>query len=163
MLGERIKHPESTKFYEDTQEEQEHRAKRLKKDNPSPVLKEAPNSKWAKNVIPDSDNEVEIGDEQDAVVRRTELETALPPVNTDQEAIDEYETFRASQAPETGADAISGRLNGRKWVKGKSSIYVDAFNLALETVLEEESHLFDEAENGLFGYWRALSYEAQYL
>lgn len=40
---------------------------------------------------------------------------------------------------------------------------MDAFNLALDTVLEEESHLFDEAETKVFEDWKALSYEAQYL
>ena len=37
------------------------------------------------------------------------------------------------------------------------------FNLALDTVLDEESHLFDEAEKAVFEQWRALNYEAQYL
>ena len=40
---------------------------------------------------------------------------------------------------------------------------MDAFNLALETVLEDESHLFNEAELAVFAFWRELSYEAQYL
>lgn len=50
-----------------------------------------------------------------------------------------------------------------EWGRGKSSIYVDAFNLALETVLAEEAHLFDEAEMEVFRQWRNLAYEAQYL
>ena len=48
-------------------------------------------------------------------------------------------------------------------MRGRSSIYVDAFNLALETVLEEESHLFNEPELAVFDNWKALDYEAQYL
>jgi Fanconi-associated nuclease 1 len=40
---------------------------------------------------------------------------------------------------------------------------VDAFNLALETVLDEEAHLFDEAEMEVFRKWRELDYESQYL
>ena len=54
-------------------------------------------------------------------------------------------------------------LNHRNWTKGKSSIYVDAFNLALETVLDDERHLFDEKEMEVFNQWRVLHYEAQYL
>ena len=49
------------------------------------------------------------------------------------------------------------------WINGQSSIYVDAFNLALETVLEDESHLFDAREMKVFNEWKQLGYEAQYL
>lgn len=49
------------------------------------------------------------------------------------------------------------------WVKGQRSIYVDAFNLALDTVLENEAHLFDERERHVFDQWKALGYESQYL
>jgi len=80
----------------------------------------------------------------------TELESALPPVKTDKEAIAEYETLRYSN--HHGKD--------RNWV---SSIYVDAFNLALDTVLGDESHLFNESEMGVFRVWRDLDYETQYL
>ncbi|KAE8149052.1 VRR-NUC domain-containing protein [Aspergillus avenaceus] len=45
----------------------------------------------------------------------------------------------------------------------KSSIYVDAFELALDTVLGEEAHLFSHAEMEVFARWRALSYQARYL
>jgi Fanconi-associated nuclease 1 len=162
MLGERIKHPESTNFYDD-EEVTERSTKRLKTENRTPVSRSSP-KRTAKNVIPDSEDELDDVDEESGVVSRgTDLETALPQVSTDQEAIDEYETSRASLAVEGGTDAITGRLDGRKWIKGKSSIYVDAFNLALETVLDEESNLFDDAEKALFEYWRCLSYEAQYL
>lgn len=96
------------------------------------------------------------------------LESSLPAVS-DKEAIEEYEAMRASQiakptesADDTEIDA-SSRMENRQWIRGKSSIYVDAFNLALDTVLEEEAHLFDEKEKYVFEQWRALSYEAQYL
>lgn len=79
--------------------------------------------------------------------QRTDLESALLPVKSDQEAMEQYEAFKASQEE----------------IRGKSSLYVDAFNLALDTVLEEESHLFDEAEMKVFSTWRELDYEAQYL
>ncbi|KIH89717.1 fanconi-associated nuclease 1 [Sporothrix brasiliensis 5110] len=45
----------------------------------------------------------------------------------------------------------------------RSSIYVDAFNIALDTVLEQEEHLFNEKEKAVFSAWRSLDYEAQYL
>lgn len=93
--------------------------------------------------------------------RPTELESALTPVNTDEEAIIEYELMRT--AGEVIPTSLKERLNTGNWTKGKSSIYVDAFNLALETVLEAESHLFDEAETEVFNQWKALDYEAQYL
>ena len=96
----------------------------------------------------------------------TAFESALPAVATDKEAIDEYETMRASQVSqdETGVpDDAASRIDKRQWVRGKSSIYVDAFNLALDTVLEDEAHLFDYKEKSVFEQWRGLSYEAQYL
>ena len=83
---------------------------------------------------------------------QTDLERTMPPVKTDKEAIEEYESMRAQD-----------RMNSRKWTKGKTSIYVDAFNLALDTVLDEEGNLFEEAEMSVFENWRGLPYEAQYL
>lgn len=72
------------------------------------------------------------------------LESSLPPVTeelTDEQAITQEET--------TGPR--------------KSSLYVDAFKLALDTVLEDESYLFDEEEHEIFRKYRELDYEAQYL
>ncbi|RPA71367.1 hypothetical protein BJ508DRAFT_419942 [Ascobolus immersus RN42] len=52
----------------------------------------------------------------------------------------------------------------KPWVPGEhKSVYVQAFDLALDTVLEHESHLFSEEEMEIFGKYRSLSYEAQYL
>lgn len=93
--------------------------------------------------------------------RLTAIESALPEVKTEEEAIEEYETFRASQGEKL--KGLNSRFVKREWVKGKSSLYVDAFNLALSTVLEDESHLFHERELSLFDSWEKLSYEAQYL
>lgn len=95
------------------------------------------------------------------VGRPTAIESSLPEVKLDEEAIEEYETFRASQG-EQPADTAS-RFIKREWVKGKSSLYVDAFNLALGTVLDDESHLFDAKERSLFDSWESLGYDAQYL
>ncbi|RMD39705.1 hypothetical protein DV735_g5428, partial [Chaetothyriales sp. CBS 134920] len=75
----------------------------------------------------------------------------LPPLKTDQEAIDEYESSKAAQS-------ILGEHEHHR-----SSIYLDAFNLALDTVLDEERHLFNESELRVFEKWAALDYEAQYL
>ncbi|OJJ44891.1 hypothetical protein ASPZODRAFT_134299 [Penicilliopsis zonata CBS 506.65] len=97
---------------------------------------------------------------------QTELETSLPFVDTDQRAIEDYEASHQPEASYGDDDKEPGlhqRLKDGSWRKGKSSIYVDAFNLALETVLDEESHLFDSTEMEVFKQWRGLSYEAQYL
>lgn len=154
MFGQPIPHPESTNFYEHG-ERSPRPQKRLKKGHFS-VFQRAP-----KPSIPDSDVE---SDEEDTVhdsSTKTGLEAALPDIRTDQKAIGEYEAQRTAEQAER--DAREGRFQDQNWTKGKSSIYVDAFNLALETVLDEENHLFDDAEKALFGYWRKLGYEAQYL
>jgi Fanconi-associated nuclease 1 len=93
----------------------------------------------------------------------TELESALPQTQSSRSEIADYEFTRSVDGSESSSADLRGRLNSRKWVKGRSSIYVDAFNLALETVLEEEDHLFDETETEIFNEWLHLSYEAQYL
>lgn len=99
----------------------------------------------------------------------TAFESSLPAVTTDKQAIEEYEAMRASQlshlpgSDPQDADGAASRIENHNWVRGKSSIYVDAFNLALDTVLEDESHLFDDKEKRVFEEWKALSYESQYL
>ena len=168
MLGQRVKHPQSTNYNEDFPlppakrnkcEESTDAASAFESDVDRNVDGGSPRTQFQE--IPDS----EADDENDEGVRpfgsQTELESALPPIKSDQEAISAYETARAAGTGET-LD-LQGRLGKRQWTQGKSSIYVDAFNLALETVLEEEHHLFDEAEIGVFEAWRTLSYEAQFL
>lgn len=44
-----------------------------------------------------------------------------------------------------------------------SSIYVDAFNLVLDTVLADEAYLFSSPEAEAFAKYRSLDYEAQHL
>jgi Fanconi-associated nuclease 1 len=166
MLGRRVPHPASTKFHDDDTAPP---AKRLK-------FFESTDGEDSRNVsgdegvlrtpdnygdeIPDSEDDGQEDDEKSTPHRPTELESALPPVKTDKEAIDEYEAMRAAEdVPED----LKSRLSQRSWTKGKSSIYVDAFNLALETVLEDEGHLFDEKETEVFNQWRELEYEPQYL
>jgi Fanconi-associated nuclease 1 len=167
MVGTRIPHPKSTKYDDDGGDDDfatppPKRVKRdiidfvTKKDSP----KKSP-KKSRRHEIPDSDadsdNEV-VHTEESTGDKRTDLETALPSVQSDKEAIEAYEASRAA-----GELGLAGRLAESKWERGKSSIYVDAFNLALETVLDDESHLFDEAEHAVFQQWREFSYEAQYL
>jgi Fanconi-associated nuclease 1 len=123
---------------------------------------ESPSSRFGNRTILDSDAEDE-DESQDAptAAHQTDLESALPVVNVDADSIKEYEAFKASQTEDVPDGEESPK--NRNWVKGKSSLYVDAFNLALDTVLDEESHLFDEAEMDVFRQWRHLDYEAQYL
>jgi Fanconi-associated nuclease 1 len=89
---------------------------------------------------------------------QTDLEASLPAIQSGSEAIETYETSQADDAHD-----LHERLGDGKWQAEKSSIYVDAFNLALETVLGEEAHLFSEAEIEVFRQWKELSYESQYL
>ena len=154
MLGQSIPHPESTNFYVDSES----------LSRPHKRLKKGHNSAFPQATKPSIANSDAESDEEDLVhgsSAKSGLEAALPDIRTDQEAIDEYEAQRTAEQAER--DAQEGRLRDQNWTKGKSSIYVDAFNLALETVLDEESHLFDDAEKALFEYWRKLEYEAQYL
>ena len=174
MLGHRVRHPPSTNYDDNFETPTAKRLKRLDSTDSSLSRREHSDlddegrttpvrrtSARPSREIPDS--EAESDDDDDVLQegnRKTELESALPPVTTDKEAIAEYEATRAAEAE--SLDLI-GRLGQRKWLPGKSSIYVDAFNLALETVLEDESHLFDEAEMAVFEQWRDMSYEGQYL
>ena len=175
MLGQRIKHPPSTKFADEFESPTAKRLKRLDSTDSSLSRRDdsgaeddyerAPTPQGpcdrCSREIPDS--EADSDEENDfppKAAQTTELESALPSIKTDKEAIAEYEATRAAETE--GLD-LHDRLGRRKWVQGKSSIYVDAFNLALETVLEDESHLFDDAEMAVFERWRNLSYEGQYL
>ena len=167
MLGNKIRHPLSTNFDEEFPSPPTKRIKRLhstdsllsREEEDGDEQKKLPDSPAPRKEVADSEAE---SDEEEVVPRsqQTDLESALPPVKTDKEAIAEYEATRAAEAGEIN---LQGRLSQRKWVQGKSSIYVDAFNLALETVLQDEAHLFDEAELAVFEDWKGLSYEGQYL
>lgn len=106
--------------------------------------------------------EIPIDDEMQIPASQTELESSLPAIETDNQAINEYETSHAVREDDEEPD-LQQRLQDGKWRKGKSSIYVDAFNLALQTVLGEEAHLFNETEMEVFRQWKELSYESQYL
>jgi Fanconi-associated nuclease 1 len=162
MLGQRIAHPRSTNFYEADDGVSPRPQKRLKRDKTEDTADTRQiQSPSEARIIPDLDAETDEDETSAGPSRKTDLETTLPPISTDQDTIDEYEASRAAEEEQLGHG--EDRLSTRKWIKGRSSIYVDAFNLALDTVLEEESHLFDETEKTLFTYWQDLSYEAQYL
>lgn len=136
----------------------------IRKSVKQPV--EAP-PRRTREVIPDSEDEDEDEDDHDISTNHheTALESVLPHIKADADAIEEYEAMRASQlsAEDTKDAQHESDVDRRKWVRGKSSIYVDAFNLALDTVLEDEAHLFDQREMAVFDQWRGLNYEAQYL
>ncbi|KAI0533562.1 VRR-NUC domain-containing protein [Xylaria digitata] len=111
---------------------------------------------------PADDDVTETSEAEDARTSRpTAIESSLPDIRLDQKTIEEYQNFRASQGNDAGS--TSSRLDSRAWVRGKSSLYVDAFNLALDTVLEEEAYLFDKKERRVFQEWCSLNYEAQFL
>lgn len=190
-MGSRIPHPPSTNFYDDDE---------ASNDFPTPPAKRAKTtvaysssngsggSKWVsppkavpsrrrlKNEISDSEDENNLrdgdGEQQIDHVQATQLETALPPIQSDQDAIEAYEAYKSGEygqlveqttTTEGNPTTTRSRLESRAWVRGRSSLYVDAFNLALDTVLEDEGHLFNEAEMALFADWRLLDYEFQYL
>ncbi|KAL7927582.1 VRR-NUC domain-containing protein [Trichoderma austrokoningii] len=109
-------------------------------------------------------SEEALSDEKDqrrAKERVTDFENALPPTEASQEAIEEYEALQPSQS--NSGEEVPNKKIAPLWIKGRSSIYVDAFNLTLDTVLEEESSLFGSKELEVFSQWKNLNYESQYL
>jgi len=174
LMGTRIPHPPSTNFNEDDYFLSPP-SKRPRLDAGETAQRGPPRNdgqrRSIKNEALDSEDEHQDlnGRSNDLEApRATQLETALPPIQTDEEAIEAYEAYKAGESAlqdqEQGdTSTTQSRLESRSWVRGRSSLYVDAFNLALDTVLEDESHLFNEAEMKLFSDWRALDYEAQYL
>ncbi|KAJ4382710.1 hypothetical protein N0V86_001932 [Didymella sp. IMI 355093] len=158
MITQFIKHPKSTNF--DGENDRSPKRRRI-----GDVTKPPPTPRKNRNIKDETANSD--AEEDDTAIKgeisdiKTDLESALPPIETSQEAIEAYEAFRASQ--EDKPEGAEERLKDRSWIRGKSSLYVDAFNLALDTVLDEESHLFDEAETEVFKIWKDLNYEAQYL
>jgi hypothetical protein len=92
-------------------------------------------------------------------------DTSSGAINTEADVCSEPaidSSFPALQDPIEGAEAFS-RAKDRKTGCYRSSVYVDAFDLALDTVLKEESYLFDYAEQEIFAKYRSLDYEAQHL
>ncbi|KAG9248855.1 VRR-NUC domain-containing protein [Calycina marina] len=168
MLGRKIQHPASTKFNDDEHTPAKRQKTFQSTDNEedesyglSGDEKGAVFPRKIKNQVPASNGDSKLEPLEQPPARPTDLESASPAVKTDKEAMAEYEAMRAaSQAESSG---LQGRLEKQSWVRGKSCIYVDAFNLALDTVLQDEGHLFSEKEVEVFKQWRQLEYEAQYL
>lgn len=137
-------------------------SKRVKMDETASLVSE----ESEKSVIDEYDEQFyadnDCGDTaaRDQARRATDVENALPPAQSDEAAFDAYEEYKSSQI---SAKKETSEKAKPLWMKGRSSIYVDAFNLALDTVLEEEAKLFDERELSVFDQWKALDYEAQYL
>ena len=164
MLGEKRLHGTATQFDHDEAEKEFETppAKRVHRDALNQRNHNSLNQNPPKHEIPDSEDDSDSADlaKDDERVHRTDLETAYPPIPTDREAIEAYEALRDT---ETDESKLKDRFDGQTWIRGKHSIYVDAFTLALDTVLVDESHLFDDAEHAVFKQWRDLDYEAQYL
>ena len=166
FMGQRIPHPQSTKFH-DSDDFPTPSPKRQKTVKPlkQRIKIEPDDESTSPNASPRRRRRHEISDaggeegQEHVNSSQTQLETALPDIKTDEDAIEAYEAYKAGETEQT----LESRIDGRSWTKGRSSIYVDAFNLALNTVLEEEGHLFDDAEKSLFEQWRGISYESQYL
>ena len=161
MITQFIKHPKSTNFDgENDRSPKRRRIGDVTRPPPTPRKKRTHKDEAA-NTVAENEHDAVKEVEEEEKDTKTDLESALPPIETGPEAIEAYEAFKASQ--EDKPEGAEERLKDRSWVRGKSSLYVDAFNLALDTVLEEESHLFDEAETEVFRIWRDLNYEVQYL
>jgi fanconi-associated nuclease 1 len=169
MIGQKSRHSPSTNF--DSEDFPVPPSKRLKRYSTSYSLSKASDDKILSEstFLPSKSYRTEIADSEEddqgggtpLLGSHTDLEISLPSMKTDKEAIAEYE--EAYKTYEAAGLNLQGRLDHRSWTKGTRSIYVDAFNLALETVLEAEAHLFDEAEKALFAHWQRLNYESQYL
>ena len=164
--GHKIPHPASTNFDDSISSPANKRLKRHESTDSSLSRKSSEDEdlgylsppKHVPREIVDSEED---SDGDDVPLSQTELESSLPSISADKKAIDEYEALgKTKQAP---AGFLQESPSSYGPVYRKSSIYVDAFNLALETVLEEERHLFDESEIAIFEHWRSLSYEGQYL
>lgn len=141
------------------------RRKTSEKTDQGPDVEDRANDKRFPSPSPSTGfTDTPLAEDPDAYIpsSQTDLETSLPAVQTDEHAIEEYEALKA-EGEDEAEPGLHVRLRDGVWQKGKSSIYVDAFNLALETVLGEESHLFNDAEMEVFKQWKELPYESQYL
>lgn len=138
--------------------------KRLKRDEDTESESEEPVElavKYESSNLVSAETLPDEKDQHRAKEQVTDFENALPPTEASQEAIEEYETLKSSQ--NNAGEEIPNKKIAPLWIKGRSSIYVDAFNLTLDTVLEEESSLFSSKELDIFNQWKNLNYEAQYL
>ncbi|KAL9045851.1 MAG: hypothetical protein Q9214_001184, partial [Letrouitia sp. 1 TL-2023] len=123
MLGQKIRHPASTNYDDDYVTPDPKRLKRLDNTDSSLSRRGSDEEDGGTPISPMvrsneiADSEAEDG-EDDLIFpgSQTELESALPPVKTDKEAIAEYEAIRAAES--TDLD-LHERLGQRKWISGK--------------------------------------------
>lgn len=96
------------------------------------------------------------GKEKEMNVEDSEKEDSRSPTfdNLD----DGFDAHASLLAP--GDEAVREYTRTGKY---KRSMYVDAFNLALDTVLQDELHLFSDVEQEVFAKYRSLEYEPQFL
>ena len=154
----KITHPPSTRFHEVTPPSTPRKRRKVDEDG-SPKTKSPRSRGTPRKSTQHEELEVEGDQPFQDIDNSADIQIAaiLPPVQTDDEAIEAYEAYKAQQAEE------STEVTLPSWIRGRSSIYVDAFNKALDTVLETESYLFNAPEHAVFACWRELSYSAQYL
>ncbi|KHJ35619.1 putative coiled-coil domain-containing protein mtmr15 [Erysiphe necator] len=112
---------------------------------------------------------------EEETVRETDLELALPMTISQVDAESVIKDYKIIQSlknepqeeklglSQTSIIDYSIHHDSDSFSDSRSSIYVDAFNLVLKTVLQDEGHLFNVKELEVFKNWRELDYEAQYL
>lgn len=163
-----LKEPAKTKRNYEHSAPKRQKTKHIKDDATSSFLESEDDDKGIKRIkdedVKDENDAHENGDVGDILKphRPTEVESALPAIKAEKAEIEDYESKRAKGDGEISSE-LRDRIGARSWERGRSSIYVDAFNLALTTVLEEEGHLWNDAEKRIFQEWGKLSYDAQYL
>jgi Fanconi-associated nuclease 1 len=105
MITRFIKHPKSTNF----DGANDRPAKRQKTSTSPKKPPPTPRKSAHRREVPDSDaenDEIDIkNEEKDEEEHKTDLESALPPIKVDDEAIEAYEAFKASQEPGSGGRA----------------------------------------------------------
>src|ERR1700753_2967071 len=94
MLGSLIPHPKSTHFDTDDEKSSSRPVKRLKREDTGDTS-DADSISALKYSVDGSSAQVS-EDEEPPQNSQTNLESALPPIKTDQEAIDDYEAYKAA-------------------------------------------------------------------
>lgn len=93
-------------------------------------------------------------------VEELETEDSQSSASLTVHSLDGLDHTRGYFLPDPNDEAVREHTRTGKY---NSSIYVDAFNLALNTVLQDELHLFSYAEQEIFAKYRSLEYEPQFL
>ncbi|CAK7225528.1 hypothetical protein SBRCBS47491_005918 [Sporothrix bragantina] len=144
----------STESSRDRESSGERRAKRPKTEHETDSKTTSGQQTPQADLLDDEDDEASGGDGDSGLIADgydgIPFEESLAAIEATDEAMDG--SFDAAEDVQPDAAPLY-----------RSSIYVDAFNIALDTVLEQEQHLFSEKEKAVFAAWRDLDYEAQYL